>query len=112
MVAVNMGDPGVGYPESDSAETSGKGDLARPRLAKGVRIRFDDARGEYVLLSPEAVLVLNPTSAEIVQLCDGRRTVAEILDELQNQYGEINADEVRGFIEYLNARGGIRVNND
>lgn len=107
-----MAVPGLGVPDPGSAETSGKGDLARPRLAKGVRIRYDDARGEHVLLSPEAVLVLNPTSAEIVQLCDGRRTVAEILEELQSQYGEINADEVRGFIEYLNARGGIRVNND
>lgn len=75
-------------------------------------MRFDEYRGQHVLLSPEAVLVLNPTSAEIVHLCDGRRTIAEILEELRSQYGDINADEVRGFIEYLNARGGIRVDND
>lgn len=112
MVVVDMGVPELVASNSDAAKTSGRGDLARPRLAKGFRIRFDDARGQHVLLSPEAVLILNSTSAEIVQLCDGRRTIAEMLDELQSQYGEINAEEVRGFIEYLTARGGIRVDND
>ena len=53
-------------------------DSARPRLAPHVRMRFDAARGQHALLSPRRSWVLNGTGAAIVELCDGRRTVAEI----------------------------------
>ena len=61
-------------------------DEARPRLARGVRLREDTARGCTVLLAPERVLRPSPTALAALGLCDGERTVAKIADELALLY--------------------------
>ncbi len=76
----------------------------RPALSRHVRMRFDRTRDRYVLLGPESVIVLNPTGADILGLCDGRRTVAEIGSELQARYDRVVDDEVAAFLNRLVAR--------
>ena len=76
----------------------------RPRLAPHVRLTYDRARGRHVLLSPEAVTVLNGTGASILGLCDGRRTVAEILAELRGQYERVDEAEIGVFLDRLAER--------
>ena len=76
----------------------------RPRLARSVRLRFDPARGRHVLLTPEAVTVLNGTGAAVLELCDGQRTVAGIVTELRGRYVHVDDDEVRLFVDRLAAR--------
>jgi pyrroloquinoline quinone biosynthesis protein D len=76
----------------------------RPRLARHVRLRFDPARERHVLLTPEAVTVLNGTGAAVLELCDGQRTVAEIVAELRGRYAHVDDDEVRRFVDRLAAR--------
>ncbi|MHA6783426.1 pyrroloquinoline quinone biosynthesis peptide chaperone PqqD [Pseudonocardia saturnea] len=66
----------------------------RPRLTSHVRMRFDRTRERHVLLGPESVIVLNPTGADILGLCDGRRTVSEVAAELQTRYDRVAEDEV------------------
>ena len=61
-------------------------DERRPRLARGVRLREDRARGGFVLLAPERVLTANPTAVEVLRLCDGERTVADVIDELSRKF--------------------------
>jgi len=85
---------------------------ARPRLAPHVRMRFDRARGQHALLAPEAVLMINDTGAEIVGLCDGRRTVAEIESELGDRYDHVAEGDVRRFLTDLVARRSIEVDHD
>ena len=85
-------------------------DSMRPRLAPHVRMRFDAARGQHALLSPETVWVVNDTGAAIVELCDGRRTVAEIQDELQSRYEQVADGDVRRFLADLVAKHGMEVN--
>jgi len=80
----------------------------RPRLAPHVRLTFDPARERYVLLTPEAVTVLNATGAIILGLCDGKRTVSEIVAELRERYDRVDDDEVRSFLTGLAARGCVR----
>jgi coenzyme PQQ biosynthesis protein PqqD len=63
-------------------------DTARPRLATKVRLKWDEVRQKPLLLFPEGVLVLNPTAHEIVGLCDGQRTVAEIVKTLGEKFAE------------------------
>ena len=58
----------------------------RPRLANGVRLRFDQVRGRHVLLYPEGALALNPTAADVLDLCDGERTIEEIAQLLSARY--------------------------
>jgi pyrroloquinoline quinone biosynthesis protein D len=75
-----------------------------PRLASHVRLSFDAARGRHVLLSPETVAVLNGTSAAVLELCDGRRTVAEIAAELRERYDRVVEDEVQAFLALMAAK--------
>jgi pyrroloquinoline quinone biosynthesis protein D len=86
-------------------------DTDRPRLAPHVRLTFDSARQRHVLLAPEAVSVLNGTGAAILGLCDGERTVAEIVAELHRRYGRVVDDEVRLFLERLVAKRCLEVSH-
>ena len=66
----------------------------RPHLAR--QARMEGSRTEqHVLLAPEGVLVLNQTGATILGLCDGERTVVEIVEELRGKYNRVDGDEVR-----------------
>ena len=76
----------------------------RPRLVRHVRLTFDPARGRHVLLSPETVVVLNPTGAAILELCDGQRTVAGIVAELRARYDRVVEEDVLRFLDGLVAR--------
>ena len=60
-------------------------DLARPSLAKGVRLQADSGTGKSVLLYPEGIVELNETAHEILSRCDGR-TLSEIISELAEEY--------------------------
>ena len=84
-------------------------DADRPRLAPHVRLKFDRARQQHVLLTPETVTVLNDTGAAILELCDGERTMAEILTELRDRYDRVADDEVRLFLADLLARRRMEV---
>ena len=60
-------------------------DLARPSLAKGVRLQPDSSTGKSVLLYPEGIVELNETAHEILSRCDGR-TLREIVCDLAEEY--------------------------
>jgi pyrroloquinoline quinone biosynthesis protein D len=79
-------------------------DADRPRLVPHVRLTFDSARERHVLLAPEAVSVLNGTGAKVLELCDGRRTVTEIVEELRRRYAGVDGAEVRRFLAHLAAK--------
>ena len=68
-------------------------DSVKPRLALKARLKWDEVRQKHLLLFPEGVLVLNPTASEIVALCDGQRTVADIVEVLREQYRTAAAGE-------------------
>jgi coenzyme PQQ biosynthesis protein PqqD len=72
---------------------------SRPRLARKARLRNDRVSGETLLLYPEHGLVLNPSAAAILRLCDGR-AVREIADELAAP-----VDDVLEFLTALGDRG-------
>jgi pyrroloquinoline quinone biosynthesis protein D len=80
-----------------------------PRLAGGVRLGFDHARGGPVLLAPESVTRLNDSGAAIVRLCDGTRSVDQITDELRAQWDDVDVKEVRAFINRLGALHCLRI---
>ncbi len=81
---------------------------SRPRLADKARLRFDRKASRYMLLYPERGLVLNPTGADVLQRCDGARTVRGIAEELAGKYGHDPAAverEVVGFLQRMADRG-------
>ena len=81
----------------------------RPRLARQVRLEWDPVREQQMLLAPEGVLVLNQTGAAILGLCDGERTVVEIVEELRGRYNHVASDEVRDFLSRLVVKGLVEL---
>jgi pyrroloquinoline quinone biosynthesis protein D len=85
---------------------------SRPHLARQVRLEWDPVRERQVLLAPEGVLVLNQTGATILGLCDGERTVVEIVEELRGQYNHVADDEVRDFLGRLVAKRLVELGDE
>ena len=80
--------------------------MTRPRLVTGARLRYDEVREEHVLLVPEGVVRLNPTAAAVLELCDGERSVDEIIGSLSARYeGSDLGDDVQGLVDGLTQRG-------
>jgi pyrroloquinoline quinone biosynthesis protein D len=79
---------------------------ATPRLHPKARLQRDDVRGREVLLYPEGLVALNATGVEILGLCDGERTLAEIVATLERRYGATGlTPDVAAFLEGLAAKG-------
>ncbi|PHJ60472.1 hypothetical protein VF14_14660 [Nostoc linckia z18] len=79
---------------------------ARPRLVRGVRLRWDDVRKQHWLLVPEGALQLNSTAAAILALCNGERTLSAIATELEKHYqGENLIEDVRHLLSRISQRG-------
>jgi pyrroloquinoline quinone biosynthesis protein D len=80
--------------------------MTRPRLATGARLRYDEVREEHLLLVPEGAVRLNPTAVAVLELCDGERTVEDIVGVLSERYGGADVgDDVRGLVDGMAQRG-------
>ncbi len=69
-----------------------------PALWRLARLDFDPVRQQRVLLYPEGVVLLNDTGGAILDLCNGRRSIAEIATLLQERY---RCDVTPDVIDYL-----------
>jgi pyrroloquinoline quinone biosynthesis protein D len=69
-----------------------------PRLWRLARLEFDAVRQRHVLLYPEGAVLLNDTGAAILELCNGARTIDEIVSILSERY---HADVSADVNEYL-----------
>lgn len=74
-----------------------------PSLWRLARLDYDAVRDRPVLLYPEGAVFLNDTGRAILELCDGRRTVAEIAATLGARY---DADVAADVAEYLDDLAG------
>ncbi|HXD66881.1 MAG TPA: pyrroloquinoline quinone biosynthesis peptide chaperone PqqD [Solirubrobacteraceae bacterium] len=80
--------------------------MTHPRLVTGARLRYDEVREEHLLLVPEGAVRLNPTAAEVLGLCDGDRSLDDIVGVLSQRYdGSDIGDDVRGLVEAMTQRG-------
>jgi len=80
--------------------------VTRPRLVTGARLRYDDVREEHLLLIPEGAVRLNPTAAQVLELCDGERSVDEIVDALSARYeGADVRDDVVELVDAMAQKG-------
>ncbi len=91
----------------------------RPRLAPGCRLSESTAsrspsgksQQPRILLMPERALRLNGPSLEIVERCDGKHTVQQIILDLQNIYSKAEPQKVEsdilGYLALLHERGAL-----
>jgi pyrroloquinoline quinone biosynthesis protein D len=69
-----------------------------PKLWRLARLEYDPVRQRHVLLYPEGAVLLNDTGAAILELCNGARTVGQIVAILTERY---QADVSADVTEYL-----------
>jgi pyrroloquinoline quinone biosynthesis protein D len=83
---------------------------AQPRLAPGCRLS-ESNRTPRMLQMPERALRLNGPSLEIVERCDGSRTVQQIISELQKIYSKAEPERVEkdilGYLALLHEQGAL-----
>lgn len=72
---------------------------ARPAIGGGFRLQWEPAQEAHVLLYPEGMVKLNRSAAAILTRCDGRRTVADIVADLERAYSATDlSPDVCAFI--------------
>jgi pyrroloquinoline quinone biosynthesis protein D len=78
-------------------------DSSQPRLAAGCR--WGGTEDAKVILFPEGAIKLQGTGRQVLEHCDGQRTFAQIIAELQAEFGEADPAKIRSdisqFLEQL-----------
>lgn len=82
-----------------------------PKLPRHAKMRFDKPRGQWIILAPERVFELDPIAHEVVALCDGERTLSQIVDVLAEKFDQaprdVIANDVTGMLQGLADKGFI-----
>jgi pyrroloquinoline quinone biosynthesis protein D len=76
-------------------------EASSPRFPHHVRLSFDEVRRKWVVLAPEKVLWPDEVSVDILKLCDGQRTIGDIVDELATIYEGDRETMVNDVTEFL-----------
>ena len=74
-------------------------DTVKPAITAGLKLQWEPAQDAHVLLYPEGMVKLNGTAHAILSRCDGVRTLADIVADLERSYAVTGlAAEVRAFV--------------
>jgi len=57
-----------------------------PRLPRGVRLKHDEVRSQWVVLAPERMFALDDIAQAVMQDVDGKRSVSDIVDGLAEKF--------------------------
>lgn len=81
-----------------------------PKLRRGCRLSPSSA-AESLLLIPEGALRLKGPSRRILELCDGGRSLGDVIRQLQAEYPSAESSqisqEVTTFLQALQEKGAI-----
>jgi pyrroloquinoline quinone biosynthesis protein D len=83
----------------------------RPHLPAYLKLRHDAGRDRWILLAPERVLTPDQTAVAVLKLCDGKRTVEEIVGALAKEYSapaEVIRTDVLELLQGLADKGYIK----
>ena len=85
-------------------------DAVKPAIARGMRLQWEPAQQAHVLLYPEGMVKLNGSAGAILTRCDGVRTVADIVADLERAYKTSGlAEDVRAFVTMALAKRWLEV---
>ena len=80
----------------------------KPSLSRVFRMQWEETQNNYVLLYPEGMVKLNGSAAEILKRCDGQRSVAAIVADLEQAFGASGLqDDVDDFLRAAHERGWL-----
>lgn len=70
-----------------------------PTLNRRFRLQWEPAQDAFVLLYPEGMVKLNTSAAEILKRCDGKHSIDELIQELQQAFNEPDLrDPIEGML--------------
>lgn len=82
---------------------------AVPRIAPMFRFQWEEAQSCHVLLYPEGMVKLSGSAGEILQLVDGKTSVAGIIAALKLKFPGAPLDnDVMNFLEAAYGHGWLR----
>jgi pyrroloquinoline quinone biosynthesis protein D len=87
------------------------GQETRPYLPPYLKLRHDAGRGRWLLLAPERILTPDQTAVAVLKLCDGKRTVEEIVESLVKEYSapaDVIRTDVLDLLQGLADKGYIK----
>jgi pyrroloquinoline quinone biosynthesis protein D len=99
---------------TNKTETPGRLIVSReskPQMPPYLKLRHDAGRGRWVLLAPERILTPDQIAVEVLQLCDGKRTVEDIAAKLAEEYSapvDLIAKDVVELLQDLADKGYIK----
>lgn len=71
-----------------------------PRVGRGFRLQWEPVQKAHVLLYPEGMVKLNATASEILARCDGVKSVADIVAELEKLFDQTGLEaDVVAFLD-------------
>ena len=77
-----------------------------PRIGHGFRLQWEPAQSCHVLLYPEGMVKLNQSAGEILKRCDGQRSAAEIIADLESAFSTTGLE--RDVLSFLDIAGAQR----
>ena len=77
-----------------------------PTLRPGFRLQWEPRQDCHVLLYPEGMIKLNASAGQILELLDGQRSVAAIIDRLTASFPDVPGidEDVLAFLEVAHAQ--------
>lgn len=73
------------------------------------RLQWEEAQQKFVILYPEGMVELNQSSAEILQLCDGKRLLGHIIADLEAKFATVGlTNDITNFLNVALQNGWIR----
>ena len=71
-----------------------------PRVNPLFRLQWEAAQDAWVLLYPEGMIKLNQSAGEILKRCDGARSIAAIVADLEASFATTGlTNDVIGFVD-------------
>lgn len=81
-------------------------------VTQGYRLQYEEAQDTWVLLYPEGMVKLNPSAAEILKRCDGERNLAQVTEQLENDFDESGLEsDVLGFAKVAITQKWVKIND-
>ena len=74
------------------------------------RFQWEEAQNCYVILFPEGMVKLNGGAGEVLNLVDGKRTVAEIITALKAKFSDVPdlESDIIGMLELAIEKAWLR----
>jgi pyrroloquinoline quinone biosynthesis protein D len=74
---------------------------SRPAMPAYIKLRHDEGRGRWLILAPERIFEPDDTAVEVLKLCDGQRSVADIANVLAKEYNAPQQEILNDIVAML-----------